>query len=198
MSNSSSSSSISSKTGSKVPRLDEEDGHRFPFQVPQPIGSIDDAVANAGYSFDDIFNQAKHNNLNPMAPSDPSVRIVSMEDDEFDSEDERFNDHGPFVDLNNLNERPAHLAVFLHYLISNSDPAPLLFWLVTGIYSQETGSGKDWRRWAYEIFSTFVGSCAVSVTICINKITEVCEKLLLSSVSDKYQKENPPKFTYSS
>jgi hypothetical protein len=30
-----------------------------------------------------------------------------------------------FSDLNQLKHRPAHLAVFLHYLLSNSDPSSL-------------------------------------------------------------------------
>ena len=33
---------------------------------------------------------------------------------------------GPFCDFNRLKKKPAHLAVFLHYLISNSDPLPLV------------------------------------------------------------------------
>ena len=35
-------------------------------------------------------------------------------------------EHGPFSDLNNLKHRPGHLAVFLYYLMSNSDPSPLV------------------------------------------------------------------------
>ena len=31
-----------------------------------------------------------------------------------------------------LLQHPAHLAVFLNYVISNSDPNPLLFFLITG------------------------------------------------------------------
>lgn len=131
--------------------------------MPQPIGSIDDAIADTGgYSFDAMFNKAQQDNLNASVPFHPSASIVSMEDDEFDSEEERITDHGPFIDLDTLKDRPAHLAVFLHYLMSNSNPIPLLFWLVTDVYSQEPGSGKELRRWAYEIYSTFVGNNAVS------------------------------------
>ncbi|ELU16616.1 hypothetical protein CAPTEDRAFT_220966 [Capitella teleta] len=63
-------------------------------------------------------------------------------------------EHGPFSELSALRHRPAHTAVFLHYLISNSDPAPLLFYLVTDGYSQ--GNMKEMRKWAYEIHSTFL------------------------------------------
>ena len=34
--------------------------------------------------------------------------------------------------LAELLQHPAHLAVFLNYVISNSDPNPLLFFLITG------------------------------------------------------------------
>ena len=35
-------------------------------------------------------------------------------------------DQGMFVDISQLKNRPAHIAVFLHYLLSNSDPSPLV------------------------------------------------------------------------
>lgn len=130
--------------------------------MPQPIGNIDDAISDNTYSFDAMFNKAQQDNLNASIPFHPSASIVSMEDDEFDSEEERITDHGPFIDLDTLKDRPAHLAVFLHFLMSNSNPVPLLFWLVADVYSHETGSVKELRRWAYEIYSTFVGTDAVS------------------------------------
>jgi len=33
---------------------------------------------------------------------------------------------GVFSDIGQLKNRPAHIAVFLHYLLSNSDPCPLV------------------------------------------------------------------------
>ena len=63
-------------------------------------------------------------------------------------------DHGPFNSLPELLQHPAHLAVFLNYVISNSDPHPLLFYLITDAY--KTGSAKEMRRWAYEIHSCFL------------------------------------------
>ena len=35
-------------------------------------------------------------------------------------------DPGPFVDITALEKKPAHLSIFLHYLISNSDPSSLV------------------------------------------------------------------------
>ena len=142
---------------------DDPDG--FPYASPpmsQPIADIDSAIQESS-SFDALFAKATKDNLSStmMPMSTGGASVISYEEDEFNSEDERFDDHGPFIDLDTLRERPAHLAVFLHFLMSNNNPVPLLFWLVTDVYSQESGSSKEMRRWAYEIYSTFIGSNAV-------------------------------------
>lgn len=65
-------------------------------------------------------------------------------------------DHGPFRSLHQLLEQEnlAHLSVFLNFVLSNSNPSPLLFYLITGLYKD--GTIKDMRKWAYEIHSTFL------------------------------------------
>lgn len=83
--------------------------------------------------------------------------IISMEDDEFvDEQDLISGDPGPFRSLQYLleHENLPHLAVFLNFVLSNSNPSPLLFYLITGLYKE--GSVKDMRKWAYEIHSTFL------------------------------------------
>ncbi|XP_066025356.1 rho guanine nucleotide exchange factor 11 isoform X2 [Pocillopora verrucosa] len=80
--------------------------------------------------------------------------IMSMEDEEFASDDEKIDDHGPFNDLEVLKNKAAHMAVFLHYLISNCDPSSLFFWMVTDTYRE--GTLKEMKKWAYEIYSTFL------------------------------------------
>jgi len=95
--------------------------------------------------------------------------IITMEDDSDDGLEEEGGevlnrdrqltlppegDHGPFNSLPELQKHIAHLAVFLNYVISNSDPCPLLFYLITDAY--KTGSAKEMRKWAYEIHSTFL------------------------------------------
>ena len=92
--------------------------------------------------------------------------IMTMDDDSDDEEvgdhehgDNMFTlppegDHGPFNSLPNLMQHSAHLAVFLNYVISNSDPNPLLFYLITDAY--KSGTIKEMRRWAYEIHSCFL------------------------------------------
>lgn len=87
-----------------------------------------------------------------------------MEDDEqSDQEGYNLDEHGPFISFSKLlePENTAFLSVFLNFVISNSDPSPLLFYLITGIYKE--GTVKDMRKWAYEIHSTFLVPRAVSI-----------------------------------
>lgn len=84
-------------------------------------------------------------------------QIISMEDDEIgEDQDSISEDHGPFRSLQPLleHENIAYLAVFLNFVLSNSNPSPLLFYLITGLYKE--GTVKEMRKWAYEIHSTFL------------------------------------------
>lgn len=84
-------------------------------------------------------------------------QILSMEDDEVLDDQESFSeDHGPFRSIQQLleHENLAYMAVFLNFVLSNSNPSPLLFYLITGLYKE--GSQKEMRKWAYEIHSTFL------------------------------------------
>lgn len=89
--------------------------------------------------------------------------IISMEDDEISDQETFIEEHGPFTSLKQLLDQQnlAYLAVFLNYVLSNSDPSALLFYLITGLYKE--GSVKDMRKWAYEIHSTFLVPRAVSL-----------------------------------
>uniref|UniRef100_T1J9G7 Rho guanine nucleotide exchange factor 12 n=1 Tax=Strigamia maritima TaxID=126957 RepID=T1J9G7_STRMM len=82
--------------------------------------------------------------------------IISMEDDDFPSDNEmgQADDHGPFNSLTKLWRHPSHLAVFMHFLISNNDPSSLFFYLVSELYKE--GTAKEMKKWAYEIHSTFL------------------------------------------
>ncbi|XP_017108206.2 uncharacterized protein RhoGEF2 isoform X2 [Drosophila bipectinata] len=89
--------------------------------------------------------------------NDTQKEIISMEDENSSDADEPFIDeNGPFNNLTRLlqAENVTFLAIFLNYVISNSDPAPLLFYLITELYKE--GTSKDMRKWAYEIHSTFL------------------------------------------
>ncbi|XP_061399926.1 uncharacterized protein LOC133335632 [Musca vetustissima] len=83
--------------------------------------------------------------------------IISMEDEDASDQESPFIDeNGPFNSLQRLleSENVAFLAVFLNFVLSNSEPAPLLFYLITGLYKE--GTAKDMRKWVYEIHSTFL------------------------------------------
>lgn len=69
-------------------------------------------------------------------------------------------DHGHFKSLSRLWEHPPHLAVFMNYILSNSDPNSLLFYLLTDLYKE--GNAKEMRKWAFEIHSSFLVPGAVS------------------------------------
>lgn len=51
-------------------------------------------------------------------------------------------------------ENASYLVVFLNFVLSNSKPSPILFYLITDLYKK--GNVKDMRKWAYEIHSTFL------------------------------------------
>ena len=61
---------------------------------------------------------------------------------------------GPFANLQDLKTRPAHLAVFFVHLLNNANPSSLLFYLITDAYP--ASNVKEIRRFAYELFSTFL------------------------------------------
>ena len=109
-------------------------------------------------SFDAMFLQAQNDNLISGVPLHSAASVISMEDDEF--ADEGFTDHGPFTDFSVLKKKPAHLSVFLHFLMSNSNPSALFFTIVTDSFQHEQGSVKELKKWAYEIFSTFATESA--------------------------------------
>nr|AAR30497.1 RhoGEF [Caenorhabditis elegans] len=63
---------------------------------------------------------------------------------------------GPFSNLAELKTHPAHLAVFINYLLLHGNPSSLFFYLITDAYQSAYGTAKEFRRWAFEIFSTFI------------------------------------------
>ncbi|XP_058459868.1 uncharacterized protein LOC131435731 isoform X1 [Malaya genurostris] len=109
--------------------------------------------------------------------------IISMEDDEISDQESFIEEHGPFRSLLQLLEpaHSAHLAVFLNFVLSNSDPSPLLFYLITALYKE--GSIKDMRKWAYEIHSTFLVPGAPLLWPNV-------EESLAREIDDILQKEN--------
>ncbi|CAN7983024.1 unnamed protein product [Ixodes hexagonus] len=109
--------------------------------------------------------------------------IISMDDDErtSDSEMSHLGDNGPFNNIWKLLRHPAHLAVFLNYLLSNqNDPSSLLFLIITNLY--KLGTGKEMKKWAYEITSTFlVQRAPLSIANIDDVILKEIDQVLQSS-----------------
>ncbi|XP_056138946.1 rho guanine nucleotide exchange factor 12 isoform X1 [Lampris incognitus] len=98
--------------------------------------------------------------LSPTTVSSPaSARLVSQiigaEDDYFDSDQEQTNGQcNSFQSIELLKSRPAHLAAFLHHVISQFDPAPLLCYLYADLYKQT--NSKETRRVFMDLHTFFI------------------------------------------
>uniref|UniRef100_A0A8D0H3M1 Rho guanine nucleotide exchange factor 12 n=1 Tax=Sphenodon punctatus TaxID=8508 RepID=A0A8D0H3M1_SPHPU len=93
----------------------------------------------------------------------PSARvapqIIGAEDDDFDTEQEQINGQcSCFQNIELLKSRPAHLAVFLHHVMSQFDPAALLCYLYTDLYKQT--NSKETRRVFLEFNQFFLDRAA--------------------------------------
>uniref|UniRef100_W5KJ64 Rho guanine nucleotide exchange factor (GEF) 12b n=1 Tax=Astyanax mexicanus TaxID=7994 RepID=W5KJ64_ASTMX len=88
-----------------------------------------------------------------------SPQIIGAEDDDFDTEQEQMNGQcSCFQTIELLKSRPAHLAAFLHHVVSQFDPAPLLCYLYAELYKQS--NSKDTRRLFTEIHTAFMDRTA--------------------------------------
>ncbi|XP_042327797.1 rho guanine nucleotide exchange factor 12 isoform X2 [Sceloporus undulatus] len=89
-----------------------------------------------------------------MAP-----QIIGAEDDDFDGEQEQINGQcSCFQNIELLKSRPAHLAVFLHHVVSQFDPASLLCYLFADLYKQT--NSKETRRVFAEFNQFFLDKSA--------------------------------------
>ncbi|OWK17983.1 ARHGEF12, partial [Cervus elaphus hippelaphus] len=93
----------------------------------------------------------------------PSTRvaphIIGAEDDDFGSEHEQINGQcSCFQSIELLKSRPAHLAVFLHHVVSQFDPATLLCYLYSDLYKQT--NSKETRRVFLEFHQFFLDRSA--------------------------------------
>ncbi|XP_012628963.2 rho guanine nucleotide exchange factor 12 isoform X2 [Microcebus murinus] len=93
----------------------------------------------------------------------PSTRIaphiIGAEDDDFGTEHEQINGQcSCFQSIELLKSRPAHLAVFLHHVVSQFDPATLLCYLYSDLYKQT--NSKETRRIFLEFHQFFLDRSA--------------------------------------
>ncbi|XP_017163870.1 rho guanine nucleotide exchange factor 12 isoform X4 [Poecilia reticulata] len=98
--------------------------------------------------------------LSPPALSSPSSsrvisQIIGAEDDYFGRDQEQTNGQcDSFNSIEQLKSRPAHLAAFLHYVISQFEPAPVLCYLYTELYKQT--NSKETRRVFMDLHTFFM------------------------------------------
>ncbi|XP_068440624.1 rho guanine nucleotide exchange factor 12 isoform X2 [Clinocottus analis] len=98
--------------------------------------------------------------LSPTTVSSPaSCRLISQiigaEDDYFDSDQEQTNGQcNSFNNIEQLKSRPAHLAAFLHHVISQFDPAPVLCYLHADFY--KLTNSKETRRVFMDLHTFFI------------------------------------------
>ncbi|XP_075377433.1 rho guanine nucleotide exchange factor 12 isoform X3 [Mycteria americana] len=86
-------------------------------------------------------------------------QIIGAEDDDFDTEQEQINGQcSCFQNIELLKSRPAHLAVLLHHVVSQFDPAALLCYLYTDLYKQT--NSKETRRVFLEFYQFFLDRTA--------------------------------------
>uniref|UniRef100_A0A674N2P3 Rho guanine nucleotide exchange factor (GEF) 12a n=1 Tax=Takifugu rubripes TaxID=31033 RepID=A0A674N2P3_TAKRU len=103
---------------------------------------------------------SSQDSLSPTTVSSPSVsrvisQIIGAEDDYFDSDQEQSNGQcNSFNSIEQLKSRPAHLAAFLHHVISQFDPAPVLCYLYADFYKQT--NSKETRRVFMDLHNFFI------------------------------------------
>ncbi|XP_023681939.2 rho guanine nucleotide exchange factor 12-like isoform X3 [Paramormyrops kingsleyae] len=103
---------------------------------------------------EDVSDQNSHSNSGSPCLR-PVTQIIGAEDDYFEAEQEQINGQcSCFQSIELLKSRPAHLAVFLHHVFSQFDPAPLLCYLYAELYKHT--NSKETRRIFMELHSFFM------------------------------------------
>ncbi|XP_077535280.1 uncharacterized protein LOC144147096 isoform X2 [Haemaphysalis longicornis] len=113
------------------------------------------------------------------------------EDEEYTSDHDltQLGDKSPFNNIRHLLRYPAHLAVFLRYLLDNqSDFSSLLFLIITDLYKR--GSRKEMKKWVYEITSTFL---LQSAPLRIDNIDDTIVKEIGKVVKSRHEQERQEK-----
>ncbi|XP_074071382.1 rho guanine nucleotide exchange factor 12 isoform X2 [Macrotis lagotis] len=104
-----------------------------------------------------LDNDTQSNIGSPLIRTAP--QIIGAEDDDFGTEHEQINGQcSCFQSIELLRSRPAHLAVFLHHVVSQFDPATLLCYLYSDLYKQT--NSKETRRIFLEFHQFFLDRAA--------------------------------------
>ncbi|KAJ3589683.1 hypothetical protein NHX12_010526 [Muraenolepis orangiensis] len=131
-------------------------------ETPWPKTNLDDSPR----LFSLLPDQDDPYHLNPSPqcimgtpPSPAHLPIIGAEDDYFDTQQEQINGQcSCFQSMESLKFRPAHLAAFLHHVVSQFDPAPLLCYLYADLHQQT--SSKESRRIFTDLHSLFLDRTA--------------------------------------
>ncbi|XP_053473640.1 rho guanine nucleotide exchange factor 12 isoform X2 [Ictalurus furcatus] len=124
---------------------------------PTPRFSLNSCPSPDGEDAVDLDSSYQCSAGSPLSRLPPP--IIGAEDDDFDTEQEQVNGQcSCFQTIELLKSRPAHLAAFLHHVVSQFDPAPLLCYLYAELYKQS--NPKETRRIYGELHSTFMDRSA--------------------------------------
>uniref|UniRef100_A0A1A7WW15 Rho guanine nucleotide exchange factor (GEF) 12b n=2 Tax=Iconisemion striatum TaxID=60296 RepID=A0A1A7WW15_9TELE len=117
-----------------------------------------------------------------------NLQIIGAEDEYFDSQQEQIDDEcSCFQSIDSLKSRPAHLAVFLYYVVSQFDPAPLLCYLYADMHKQM--SSKEGRRFFLEFHSLFLDRTAHLKVPAPEAVTAELEKRRLELIPENLCKQ---------
>uniref|UniRef100_A0A8D0KNC0 Rho guanine nucleotide exchange factor 12 n=1 Tax=Salvator merianae TaxID=96440 RepID=A0A8D0KNC0_SALMN len=137
-------SETESETGSELFNFGDND------TAESPKGGLKERVYQDESPEKTEIQDSESQSVTGSSSSRIASSIIGAEDDDFDGEQEQINGQcSCFQNIELLKSRPAHLAVFLHHVVSQFDPASLLCYLFTDLYKQT--NSKETRR----IFAEF-------------------------------------------
>ncbi|XP_011430715.3 rho guanine nucleotide exchange factor 11 isoform X18 [Magallana gigas] len=144
--------------------------------IGQPQKPIIAAEEDEFSSDEDMQNKVTANGRPPSLSTTPLNARSQAESDDF----------GPFNDLRQLEGKPAHMSVFLNFVLKHQSPGgALLFYITTNVYQQAKGNIKDMQKWAFEIFSTFLANGAPLKVEVDPVLVERIDEILNSKSSEK-------------
>ncbi|XP_054902717.1 rho guanine nucleotide exchange factor 12 [Poeciliopsis prolifica] len=161
---------LKEQTGEEASPINSNATHSTP--VPQASGKRDSPLQSPDVSRRDDLNfcsspdteDAPDTDCSPHSsvaspPYTLNPQIIGAEDDYFDYQQEQINGEcSCFQSIDLLKSRPAHLAVFLHHVVSQFEAAPLLCYLYAEMHKQT--SSKESRRLFMEFHSLFLDRTA--------------------------------------
>ncbi|XP_014823505.1 PREDICTED: rho guanine nucleotide exchange factor 12-like isoform X2 [Poecilia mexicana] len=157
---------LKEQTGEEVSPTNSSATHSTP--VPEASGKRESPLQSPDVSRQDDLNFCSSPDTEDAPDTDSSPhssvasppytlnpQIIGAEDDYFDYQQEQINGEcSCFQSIDLLKSRPAHLAVFLHHVVSQFEAAPLLCYLYAEMHKQT--SSKESRRFFMEFHSLFL------------------------------------------